>query len=731
MNAKSEIDRDLMGQIFDAQGKSFRGGLIENAKRFRLQGSGYDAMPKEQDGYFKIETARQIAGPLRALADDAVRQVHVIGATQVLKSLVGDIWVPYWFEHLLQKMLVLFEDDGKAELFCSQRLMETLKFHPVLGKWRAQAMKESRWNVTGTWIKIAGVELLVCGLNEGNVSTLSWPAIWVSEAWQHGKDGLLEKAFKRADRYPDTYKILNESQAGETDSDLAAAVKVAHQVPLEWECPACGGIQTWEWKHWNHRRPSDFKPREQKTISTIIVGGSIATVSQQPAPGTYAGMRFGKNPVAGLLDDNNDDWSIQDRAASAYWECIWCGRRINDTETERRAICETYRQEYRILDKTGATPKWRTPDKVAFTIPREANYSNKFKPTVERFLVAKEAKRAGQPLKLKDWFMSERAVFYDDNVDVRRSVMLSTSSYDPAKYMALMGERFHCVQMTVDCHKALDAREDEARIGTFWLEVRAFEKQGHSMQLARGWVLSWDLVKAQQIYWRVPAARVFVDCAWMPDQVAEAAVKYHDMVSGPAGTVYANVKVPMTWFLCEGAKPNQRLTLRGKAAAYACAPEPGIRSYTDANGKTTRMQLYKLWWNGRSFEQQFDSILSKGVSIRWDWLKKEELVIVDVDQKPSAKLLAISLDRERGNGAYEEMLNSRHYDERKRAYLDWDKKAWTLFRPSTIEADGTISKEGSDVPGRPTEARDSGLMHLAGVAQDGLLGHVALEQEQQ
>jgi hypothetical protein len=143
------------------------------------------------------------------------------------------------------------------------------------------------------------------------------------------------------------------------------------------------------------------------------------------------------------------------------------------------------------------------------------------------------------------------------------------------------------------------------------------------------------------------------------------------------------------------------------------------------------MQLYKLWWHGTSFEKQLDSILSKGVAVRWEWLKPEELVIVDTDGKPSAKLLAMSLDRERGNGAYEEMMNSRRYDEKKKAYLDWDKKAWTIFRPSTIGDDGTILVPGGDVPGRPTEARDSGLMHLAGVAQDGLLGHVAVDVEQE
>jgi len=730
MPENATVDEQLLAEIYAAQGKTFRGDLVANAKRFQFRGSGYDAMPKEQNGHFKIESARQIAGPLRAMLDEAVRVNNVIGATQVLKSLVGDLWVPYCFEHVLLPMLVLFEDDGKADLFCSRRLMDTLKGHPKISKLMAESVKENRHNVTGTWFKIAGAELLVCGLNEGNVSTLSWPLIWISEAWQHGTDGLLKKGFKRTDRYPNTFKILNESQAGEVGSDLHSETKTAHQVPLEWNCPACGGVQTWEWHHWNHRRPADFKPLEPRKVSTITIGGETGFVSTPPAPGSFAGMRFGRKLTGHVFEDVNEDMTIEEIARSAYWECIWCGHHINDTRAERMAICETYNQEYRILETHRDIPVWRTPAKVCFTIPYEAAWDNKFENTVTNFQAAKSAKSYGNPLKMRDWFLSERAVFYNEKLDLRRSTMVSLSSYDPAKYRAMMGDRFHCVQMTVDCHKALDAKEDEHRIGAFWFEVRAFEKNGNSIQLARGWVFSWELVKAQQMYWNVPATRVLIDCAWMPDQVAEAAVRFHDMVGGNQGTIYANVKIPLAWFLCEGTKPTQRLTLKGKAAPYACDQLPGVRTYTEPNGTVKRMFLNKVWWHGLSFEKQMDSILSKGIAVKWEWLKKNELVIVDTNGKPSAELLAKSLDRERGNGAYEEMMNSRHYDERKRAYLDWDKQAWTKFRPSTIDESGTVLVEGGDVPGRPTEARDSGLMHLVGVAQDGLLGHVALENEQ-
>ena len=50
----------------------YREGVAANARRFRLPGSAYKALHEnfpEQGGSFWIESARHLAGPLRALAD--------------------------------------------------------------------------------------------------------------------------------------------------------------------------------------------------------------------------------------------------------------------------------------------------------------------------------------------------------------------------------------------------------------------------------------------------------------------------------------------------------------------------------------------------------------------------------------------------------------------------------------------------------------------------------------
>ena len=94
----SDID-SCVKKGFRSIGDSFRGEIWENCKRFKLLGGAYSSMPVEQRRHFDIATANHLRGPLKALKDPGVRTVIIIGATQVMKSIVGDIWCPFILEH--------------------------------------------------------------------------------------------------------------------------------------------------------------------------------------------------------------------------------------------------------------------------------------------------------------------------------------------------------------------------------------------------------------------------------------------------------------------------------------------------------------------------------------------------------------------------------------------------------------------------------------------------------
>ena len=481
-------------------GRTYRGTIAENARRFRLVGKAYEAMPPEQNGYFDLASARHLAGPLRALQDPAVRIVMIIGATQVLKSVVGDIWVPYVMEHLQRNLLVLFEDDPKAKNYCEVRLMPTVKNHPAI----ADVLREDvdRFDNKKTFIKLPTSTTQVGGLNEGNVSTLSWPCIWISEAWQHKSDGLLAKAIKRADRFPHDAKILIESQPGLAGEDLEVLARTAHPVPLTWACPYCGGRQAWDF---SRLRPQDFIPLPPLTFPP----GELP-LPVPPQPGTYSGMKFdaAEKTVAGKLVKV----PMADRARSARWECYHCGAEIADTPPLRRQLAESYEQDYTI-ERDGFR---FAPSVVCFYLPKEAHVTNSFEKSALAYLSAKEElDLTGNEIPYRDWWMAERARFWAKDSGAVINA-LATTPYDPESEFP----NELCRALFVDVQK-----------GYYWYAAFAIGSDFSIRQLAFDTALNTDDIFAVQQKWKIAHHRVFFDSHYEPEQTKQNCAKYRARVT--------------------------------------------------------------------------------------------------------------------------------------------------------------------------------------------------------
>ena len=534
----------------------FKGEIWENARRFRLVGAGYKSMPAEQGGFFDIATANHLRGPLRALNDPYVRTVFLIGATQCLKSVCGDLWIVHLVEHESDSILCLFEDDPKAELYAKTRCMDTVKQHPKIVEMISGIMVEDktmgRFNITGTQIKFAGSRLLkICGLNDGNVSSLSWRFIWVSEAWQHKADGLLKKAIRRADRFAENCKIFIESQAGLAGEDLHGEASAAHPVPLTWACPYCGGRQTWECAHeYASVRPADFVPRKPMANSQPAYPASQPDLWAAPAPGTRAGMRIPEGDEGA----NGTMLSIDERARLARWECYWCGTVIADTPANRRAIADSYEQEYRIpiLDATGQpTGRWRTPRAVAFVLPRESNYQNTFESGALSYLKAKEAQAGGNDIPLQNWYLSERAIFYSPRLTQTR-VPIVTQTVATDKEGHILNEKIRA--LLVDCQKDIveSLKQGKDVTGHFWWVAEATDKAGNTFMLGRGYATSWDELfgkRGLKERFKIPTRNVCIDCGNWFDLIKEKAAQYRTQETAMDGS---GRKVWATWKLMKG-----------------------------------------------------------------------------------------------------------------------------------------------------------------------------------
>ena len=520
--------------------EKFKGEIWENASRFKLVGKGYASMPAEQDGHFQIETANHMRGPLRALNDPDVRKVYLAKATQTFGSICGDITVPFWLEHESDSVLCVFEDDPKAKLYVATRLMDTVKQHPEISKMISGIMEEDtqgRHRITSTRIKFTAGRLLeIGGANDGTMSSLSWRFIWGSEAWLW-KPGMLEKLERRADRFANNCKIFIESQAGMAGEDFDTKSKLAHRVPLTWACPYCGGRQTWECpKEYSIPRPGDFKP-----IRPRQGAGAQLEIWTPPVPGSESGMKI---PPADA--GNGKILTLEERARLAKWECYHCGTLIEDNLKNRKAIADSYDQDYRIpiLDADNQpTGRFRTPKTVLFVVPREGNYTNSFESGAASYLEAKEAFESGNPVKLENWYMSQRAIFYEAKLTQTR-VEVITSTVDLDEKGRIPNEAFR--SLNVDCQKDLveSLKQGKDVTGHFWYTVCGNDKQGNTVELQWGYATSWEMLfgvvttneKGERIItggiknkFKIPTRNVAIDGGNWLDIVKEKAAHYRTM----------------------------------------------------------------------------------------------------------------------------------------------------------------------------------------------------------
>ena len=632
---------ELIRKAFASLSKTFRGEIWDDALTYKLHGKAYEAVPVEQNQRFWIKSARHLTGPLRALKDPEVRIVFIIGATQCLKTIAGDIWTIYVMVHAPRNMLVLFEVVDKAKLFCNVRLMEVIKKHPVLKKQIAEA---DRHDVNKTYIKLAGMDLKADGLNDRSLSTLSWPYIRVSEAWQTGKNGMLKKAFKRADRFPDNCKILCESQAGLTGEDLHTESSAAHQVPLTWACPHCGGRQSWECAHeFGNLRDENFVAIRPKDAPDNW---------EAPKPGTYSGMKF-----AG-------EGTIDERARTAAWECHWCGIPIADGKKNRMAIMDSYEQEYRIKQPDGT---WKTPKQVCFVLPRESMWDNTFESAVKSYLTAKAAASKSNFQLIADWYMSERAVFYGGQGSERRSEA-APSSYDPARYKELMGDDFHSVNMIVDCQMDMDhkARTGASITGWFWYIVRAVDKFSNSMQLARGFCKSWEAWIAVQKHFGIPNDRVMIDGIFDGEGVLKKAIECREIRKrDKPHWLTKKLEEEVTWKLLIADKRQTNYKHPDKNLR-PFSPESRSGGYVlDERGKPRWVEVPKIFINKDPVRFQVDALYSRAAGMpKFDCLRRDQLLL------PDGSPDTVTLAEETGKRTYESQMQAQRYDLEKNKYVE-------------------------------------------------------------
>ncbi len=478
--------------IRSAWSPPFRGEIYEYGARLNLQ-NGYAVK-----GAFDISTAPHLREPFEAIADPRVRLVSIRGAVQTLKSLIADIVVPYWIEHDPGDILWLFEDDPKAKLYAESRAMPLIRSIPNIAR---MLVDVDRHEKTKTKIRFSHCNLVLAGLNEGNVQSISYRYVIVDEAWMARANGLLRQAMYRTTQYPDTHKIIILGQGGIEDEDADTVHKETDQRELHFNCPFCKFSQ-----------PFDLSRLRGDDHPNLALRGSFSGLSWDTNEKTKEGGR----------------WNWQAISESAHIRCYQCNARIEDTPVMRRQLCESY--SYKPTNpgapKENVGFQWTAPTSPRIPIGKLA----------VKYLKAKiAADELGYRLPLQEFYQKDWGLTWSPASGIEFRVV----THEPYDIKSPWSEEAYRT-LIVDCQRDL---------AKFYYSVFALAMSGEARELARGEAGSFNELAEIQKQWQVKDQHTFLDCGYEMTRVLRECVQ-----RGHVGRIKIGSKERKIWLCWTGLK---------------------------------------------------------------------------------------------------------------------------------------------------------------------------------
>ncbi len=502
----------MASSIRSAWSPPFRGEIYENAAKIDLQ-AGYAVK-----GPFDINTCRQLIGPLQAIRNPAIRLISARKAVQTLGSIIADITVPFWIEHDPGDILWLFEDDGKAKLYAETRAMPLIESIPEI---RAMLEGVDRHDKTKTKIKFRHMNLVIAGMNLGNVQSISYRYVIIDEGWMHGSDGLMRQAKDRTKQYPDTKKIVLIGQAGIEDDDSDTEHKQTDQQELQYACPACRGLQRFEL---SLLRPDDFVVPQASAAALHLSQTESINLSHK-LRGRYAGLSWDTNE---RTRPGGARWNYEEVGRTAHHRCCHCDHRIEDTPEVRRQLNDSFCYV--------ATNPGAPSDTAGFWWPAEASTRIPFADLAIKYLRAKVAsEELAYRLPLQEFYQKDRAIPWSETVEAD----YRQTAYEPYDVNSAWAEEAYRF-LIVDCQRDLKK---------FHCGVFAVALDGESRELDRITLGSFQEIVDLQKKWKVRDQHTFLDVGYQMTAVLRECVKH-----GHVGQIKIGGKTRKLWRCWTGLK---------------------------------------------------------------------------------------------------------------------------------------------------------------------------------
>ena len=432
------MDKDLkleLDQVFkEALLPPFSGGFKEWVEANIVLPPAY-AIP----GRLNLSISPYLIKPMEAIDDPRITQINLCMATQVGKSLVSELFIPYAIVNNPGPLMRIFQNAEVSDIFTETRLIPLLKNCDII----KPLLKYDRFSTKKSGITLPFMSVICGSSNTALQHGLSIKYLLCDELHQWDR-GQFNKFLARTTAFSGRRKVICASQPARVGHEWEEVTYKGLVYEWQWLCPNCKTRQPFHWS-------------KEKTDNKGYAGFNWDTV---------------------LLQDGSTN--IAESSKTTWLECInpECNHKLHDTPTNRTILNQT--GEYVCIKRDG------DPSVVSYMAPCFVNPNISFASKAAEYMVAKRTKKLTGLDELMEIFVTQGlGKFYkkDDQQELSKILVELYDKNTPSSDWVL--------SMGVDVQRSGKIK---------YYVVRAWNKNGNeSKRVAFGIARTWEEIEAIRV----------------------------------------------------------------------------------------------------------------------------------------------------------------------------------------------------------------------------------------
>lgn len=365
-----ELKKELLHHFHNSYQPPYFGGFRKWCEENVVLPTSY-AIPGKLD----LSISPYLHKPMESIDDPKIMQVNLACATQIGKSLVSELFIPYTAMNAPAPMYRIFQSGEISDVFAEARLIPLLNNIECV----KPLLTLNRHTVTKSSIKLPGMHINMGSCDSSLKHGMSVRYLLCDELheWQVGN---FDKFKARTTAFAGRRKIICASQPCDANSEWDQICSKGRVYNWEWLCPCCNLRQPFHW-------------------------------SKQRDDGSYAGFNWN------TIENADGTTNIAESSKTTWLECFNCKHKLYDKPQDRRYLNDT--GGYVCVKPDGDSSV------VTYMVPNFVNVNLSFESSTTQYLLSKRFKKqTGLDEQMKIFVNQVLGKFYkkDEEADLSKIV---------------------------------------------------------------------------------------------------------------------------------------------------------------------------------------------------------------------------------------------------------------------------------------------------------------------